>query len=102
MGNEGSTSFGNYIYYNLPGILGSSFSDTKHQGQQIIGSFGLNHLAKVTPYGKWGIRALAFANALKAGWQASLSENHAEASDTSTQKVISEIKKNKELSDEMT
>ena len=101
LGNEGNTSFGNYIYYNMPGILGSSFSDTKHQGQQMIGSFGLNHLAKVIPYGKHTIRAIAFANALKAGWQASLSENHAEASDSATKKVLNEVKKNKELSDEM-
>jgi hypothetical protein len=63
-----SEGTGNYIYYNLPGIVGSSFSDTKHMGQQVIGSYGLSKLAKVVPKGKWGIRALAFANALKAGW----------------------------------
>ena len=28
-----SAGKGNYIYYNLPGIVGSSFSDTKHMGQ---------------------------------------------------------------------
>lgn len=67
----------------------------------MVGSYGLAKLAKVTPYGKWGIRALAFVNALKAGWQSSLNENHAEASDTATKKVLGELKKNKELSDEM-
>lgn len=101
LGNQGELGAGNYIYYNLPGIVGSSFSDTKHMGQQMVGSYGLAKLAKVTPYGKWGIRALAFVNALKAGWQASLNENHAEASDTATKKVLGELKKNKELSDEM-
>jgi hypothetical protein len=47
------------------------------------------------------MRALAFTNALKAGWQASLSENHAEASDTATKKTLNELKKNKKLSDEI-
>jgi hypothetical protein len=28
-----STEGGNYAYYNLPGIVGSSFSDTKDMGQ---------------------------------------------------------------------
>ena len=92
---------GNYAYYNLPGIVGSSFSDTKHMGQQMVGSYGLAKLANVLPKGKWAMRSLAFANALKAGWQASLNENHAEASDTSTKKVLGELKKNKELSKEI-
>ena len=96
-----SSQKGNYIYYNMPGIVGSSFSDTKDMGQQMIGSYGLNRLAKVTPYGKWGIRALAFVEALKNGWQASLNENHAEASETATKKALDEINKNKSLSDEM-
>jgi hypothetical protein len=38
---------------------------------------------------------------LRNGWQQSLNENHAEASETSTKKAIEEIKKNKELSNEM-
>lgn len=92
---------GNYAYYNLPGIIGSSFSDTKDMGQQAIGSYGLSKLAKVTPKGKWGIRALAFAEALRNGWQASLNENHAESDETATKKAIAEIKKNKPLSKEM-
>ena len=92
---------GNYAYYNLPGIIGSSFSDTKHMGQQLVGSYGLAKLASVVPNGKWSIRALAFANALKAGWQASLNENHAEASETATKKTLGELKKNKALSNEM-
>ena len=92
---------GNYAYYNLPGIVGSSFSDTKHMGQQMVGSYGMAKIANMLPKGKWAMRSLAFANALKAGWQASLNENHAEASDTSTKKVLGELKKNKELSKEM-
>lgn len=96
-----SSGTGNYAYYNLPGIVGSSFSDTKHMGQQMVGSYGLAKIANILPKGKWAIRSLAFANALKAGWQASLNENHAEASDTSTKKVLGELKKNKELSKEM-
>ena len=96
-----SSGKGNYIYYNMPGIIGSSFSDTKDMGQQMIGSYGLNRLAKVIPTGKWGVRALAFAEALKNGWQASLNENHAEASETATKKALDEIKKDKSLSNEM-
>lgn len=96
-----SSGTGNYAYYNLPGIVGSSFSDTKHMGQQMVGSYGLAKLANMLPKGKWAMRTLAFANALKAGWQASLNENHAEASDTATKKTLGEIKKNKELSQEM-
>lgn len=92
---------GNYIYYNLPGIVGSSFSDTKHMGQQMVGSYGLAKLANILPKGKWAMRSLAFVNALKAGWQASLNENHAESSDTATKKVLGELKKNKDLSNEM-
>lgn len=92
---------GNYAYYNLPGIVGSSFSDTKHMGQQMVGSYGMAKLANILPKGKWAMRSLAFANALKAGWQASLNENHAEASDTATKKTLGELKKNKELSKEM-
>lgn len=92
---------GNYAYYNLPGIIGSSFSDTKHMGQQMVGSYGMAKIANMLPKGKWAMRSLAFANALKAGWQASLNENHAEASDTATKKVLNELKKNKDLSDEM-
>jgi hypothetical protein len=67
----------------------------------MVGSYGLAKLASVVPNGKWSIRALAFANALKAGWQASLNENHAEASETATKKTLSELKKNKALSNEM-
>lgn len=96
-----SSGKGNYIYYNMPGIIGSSFSDTKDMGQQMVGSYGLNRLAKVIPTGKWGVRALAFAEALKNGWQASLNENHAEASETATKKALDEIKKDKSLSNEM-
>lgn len=92
---------GNYAYYNLPGIVGSSFSDTKHMGQQVVGSYGMAKIANALPKGKWAARSVAFANALKAGWQASLNENHAEASDTSTKKVLGELKKNKDLSKEM-
>lgn len=67
----------------------------------MVGSYGLAKLANVLPKGKWAMRSLAFANALKAGWQASLNENHAEASDTSTKKVLEELKNNKALCDEM-
>ena len=95
------SGMGNYMYYNLPGIIGSSFSDTKDMGQQIVGSYGLHKLAKVAPKGKWAIRTLAFAEALRNGWQASLNENHAESDETATKKALEEIKKNKPLSDEM-
>jgi hypothetical protein len=39
--------------------------------------------------------------ALRNGWQSSLHENHGEASDTSTKKVLGELKKNRELSNEI-
>lgn len=95
------SGMGNYMYYNLPGIIGSSFSDTKDMGQQMVGSYGLHKLAKVAPKGKWAIRTLAFAEALRNGWQASLNENHAESDETATKKALEEIKKNKPLSNEM-
>ena len=50
--------------------------------------------------GGYSVEALeaAFANALKAGWQASLNENHAESSETATKKTLDELNKNKKLS----
>lgn len=93
---------GNYMYYNMPGIVGSSFSDTKDMGQQAVNAYGLSKLAKIAPKGKWALRGLAFAEALRNGWQASLNENHAEADETATRKAVDEIKKNKALNDEIT
>ena len=93
---------GNYMYYNMPGIVGSSFSDTKDMGQQAVNAYGLSKLAKVAPKGKWALRGLAFAEALRNGWQASLNENHAEADETATRKAVDEIKKNKALNAEIT
>lgn len=92
---------GNYLYYNLPGIIGSSFSDTKDMGQQMVGSYGLSKLAKIAPKGKFALRTLAFVEALRNGWQASLNENHAESDETATKKTLEEVKKNKALSEEM-
>lgn len=101
LGQYSNTGIANYLYYNLPGIVGSSFSDTKDMRQQAVSAYGLNKLAKISPKGKWSIRAVAFAEALRNGWQASLNENHAETSDTATKKVLNEISKNKPLADEI-
>lgn len=94
---------GNYAYYNLPGIIGSSFSDTKDMGQQMVTSVGIEKVAKKIPNAtlRNTVRALSFVETLRNGWQQSLNENHAEASDTSTKKAIEDIKKNKDLRNEM-
>ena len=94
---------GNYAYYNLPGVIGSSFSDTKDMGEQIVTSVGINKLANKIPNSKlrFATRAVGFLSALRNGWQQSLNENHAEASETSVKKAIDQIKKNKDLRNEM-
>jgi hypothetical protein len=87
---------GSYLYYNLPGIIGSSFSDTKDMNQQMISAYGFNKMAsKVlnTP-GKWTLRTASFISALRNGYQQSLNENHAEATEVSEKKAVAEIEKN--------
>lgn len=94
---------GSYLYYNLPGIIGSSFSDTKDMNQQMISAYGFNKMASkvLSTPAKWTLRSAAFVSALRNGYQQSLNENHAEATEVSEKKAVAEIEKNQNLKREM-
>lgn len=94
---------GSYLYYNLPGIIGSSFSDTKDMDQQMISAYGLNNIARKVggSKAKFTLNAMSFISALRNGYQQSLNENHAEATEVSEKKAVAEINKNPELKEEI-
>lgn len=94
---------GSYLYYNLPGIIGSSFSDTKDMDQQMISAYGLNNIARKVGGSKtkFTLNVMSFISALRNGYQQSLNENHAEATEVSEKKAVAEINKNPELKKEM-
>jgi hypothetical protein len=97
------TGEGSYLWYNLPGIVGSSFSDTEDLSQQMISSYGLNKIASKVggSKAKFTLGAAAFISALRNGYQQSLNENHAEATEVSEKKAVGQIEKNPALKNEM-
>lgn len=71
--------------------------------QQMISAYGLNNLArKVTgSKGRFALNAMSFLSALRNGYQQSLNENHAEATEVSEKKAVAEIEKNPALKKEI-
>lgn len=69
----------------------------------MISAYGLNNIARKVggSKAKFTLNAMSFISALRNGYQQSLNENHAEATEVSEKKAVAEINKNSELKEEM-
>ncbi len=69
----------------------------------MVSSYGLNKIASKVggSKAKFTLGAAAFISALRNGYQQSLNENHAEATEVSEKKAVSQIEKNPALKNEM-